>query len=603
MKKITAYISTIALILGIYTEGSSQTYGLQVLGGTQVYIESGTTVNVVNNLSTKVDGTGSTINNNGTWATAGDLLNQNNGYLVNGLYQVGGSLNNTSAFGLNTTFEFNGDVNPATINTTWGLNNVTINKGPTNPVVNLASSIDITGVLTFTSGYLQLNGFNAAIDPAGSITGFSPTSYVITNVPSGKLIQRVSFSPLTFPVGTGVGDYTPMTIKQSFITVPTLSVSVQNNVLTNGVSGSPLTQGVVNKSWVIGDVGTPLFKQLTLTPQWNGSNEASLDGTKCGLSRWNPTTSAWDLAWSNVGAKAGAGPYTRTRNNISDLGTFAVGGKVLATYVQLSAKVFLQGPYPTSGTSPFLMSDALRTSFLLPKAENSTAPSGQTPRPNGFTHQAWGGGEDASSYSSLSNQPSTNDNIVDWVFVELRDPSVSSLVLHTRAALLQKDGDIVNEDGTSPLKIYGVPDGSYFISIKHRNHIAVRSATTKILSRTATTVMDFTTSLSEALTPISPITNAAMATVVGSKYALWGGNANGDASITMTGFSVNNNDYLKLRNTLGLPTNVLSNLYSIQDLNMDGSVTMTGFAASNNDYLRLRNILVTPTATISQPPF
>jgi hypothetical protein len=591
----------IAFILVLHTEGGfAQTYGFQLVNGGKLYIESGTTFTLVNNLSVKVDGTGSTINNNGTLAMAGDLLNQNDGYLVNGLYKIGGSLNNTSAFGLNTTFEFNGDANPATINTTWGLNNVTINKGPTNPIVNLASSVDITGVLNFTSGYLQLNGFNAAIDPAGSVTGFSPTSYVITNVPSGKLIQRFNFAPLTFPVGTAVGDYTPMTMTQSFITLPTLSVSVQNNVLTNGVSGSPLTQGVVNKSWVIGDVGTPLFKKLTLTPQWNGSNEASLDGNRCGVSRWNPTTSAWDLAWSNVGAKTGAGPYTHTRSDISEVGTFAVGGKALGTYVQVSPKVFLQGAYPLSGG---VMNDALRTAFLIPKGENTTATSGQVPRPIGFTHQAWGGGEDTSPFASFNNQSSTNDNIVDWVFVELRDPSVSSTVLHTRAALLQKDGDVVNEDGTSPLKIYGVPDGNYYISIKHRNHIAVRSATTKSLSQGATKVVDFTTSLSEALTPVSPITNAAMASVAGGKFAMWGGDANGDNKVKMGGLSAASSDYLKLTGVLGSLTNIINTVYSNQDLNMDGIVKMGGLSANSSDYLKLTGILGGLTVTISQPTF
>jgi hypothetical protein len=155
MKRITAYVSTIALILGIYTEGSSQTYGLQVLGGTQVYIQSGTTVNVVNNLGTKIDGTGTIVINNGTVAMEGDFLSQNGSNVQAGLYKIGGSFINSSTFGAtNSTVELTGD-NPATINSTFALYNLTINKGSTNPIVNLAANTFMNGTLNFTSGYIQ----------------------------------------------------------------------------------------------------------------------------------------------------------------------------------------------------------------------------------------------------------------------------------------------------------------------------------------------------------------------------------------------------------------------------------------------------------------
>ena len=594
MKKTKQYIGLIALLLGLYTEGGfAQTYGFQLVHGAQLYIQPGTTFTLGNNLSVKVEDLGSTINNNGTLAMEGDLLNQNDGSVQNGLYKIGGSLTTiTGSWGANTTVEFNGNTNAATLNTIWGMNNVTINKGTAFPVVNLASSADIAGVLTFTSGYLQTNVFSVNMTSTGSITGYDATKFIITNS-SGVLRQNVSLSTITYPIGTANGSYTPLSIKQTAGSAALLGVRVQDQVLTNGTSGPQLNASVVNKTWTITESGGPVTKKLDLTAQWNSSNELSLDGTKCGISRWNPTTSAWDLAWSNVGAKAGSDSYTRTRSNIAEVGTFAVGGKALATYVQLSAKVFLQGAYASSS----LMIDGLRTAFLIPKAESTTAPSGQSPRPSAFTHLAWGGGEDTSPFNSFSNQSNTDDNIVDWVFVELRDPSVSATVLHTRAALLQKDGDVVNEDGTSPLKIYGVPDGNYYISIKHRNHIAVRSATTKSLSQAATTVVDFTTNLSESLaTPVGTAYNS-LATMPDGKYALWGGNTNSDGLIRRSGTTTN--DYGLFLNYLGASLSVL-NVYRREDFSLDGRVSRTG--VSTNDYSKFLGYLGS-NLSITQPTF
>jgi hypothetical protein len=606
MNKKKVFLWLIALIFGLNIEGVAQTYGLQILNGTKLVIQSGTTVNVVNNLGTKIDGTDSGITNNGTLKMEGSFLNQNNAVVQNGSYIIGGSLTNTASFLNGAVFLEN--TTPAVLSSTTPLGSLSMNKVLPNTLVNLGSPIDITGALTFTKGQIQVNTFDLT---CSAISGFSSSDFVITNS-TGGLVSKVgsvalppsgNVLPSDYPVGTSATSYTPIKIQpatQNFTDV-FLKVVVKNNVNTdpNNAASTTITSGVVNKSWVVTAVGTPTAQNLTVTPQWNGADESSgFDGAKCGVSRWNTATSAWDLAWANVGAKAGAAPYTRTRSGITEVGTFAVGNKPVATYIQLSAKVILQGAYPITGTSGLLMGDGLRAA-ILPKTESTVAPSGQSPRPNGFTHQAWGGGEDVSIYGSFSSQAIANDNIVDWVFVELRDHLVSGTVLHTRAALLQKDGDIVNEDGTAPLKIYGVPDGNYYISIKHRNHLAVRSAVTKNLSRAATTVMDFTTNLSEALATHSGAAYNALATMIDGKYALWGGNINSDAVLRRTG-PVNINDALLITNFLGI-IQTISGTYNREDVNMNGTVTRSG-PTIINDALRVTNYLGTNTAVL-QPTF
>ncbi len=63
------------------------------------------------------------------------------------------------------------------------------------------------------------------------------------------------------------------------------------------------------------------------------------------------------------------------------------------------------------------------------------------------------------------------DAIVDWVFLELRDKNDYSSVVATRSGLLQRDGDIVDLDGTSAVFFPDVTVDSYFLVVRHRNHL------------------------------------------------------------------------------------------------------------------------------------
>ena len=64
--------------------------------------------------------------------------------------------------------------------------------------------------------------------------------------------------------------------------------------------------------------------------------------------------------------------------------------------------------------------------------------------------------------------------MVDWIWVEIIDSNDISNILHSRSAILQKDGDIVDLDGISPLEL-NINQGYYFINIKHRNHITIKT--------------------------------------------------------------------------------------------------------------------------------
>ncbi|HQI50255.1 MAG TPA: hypothetical protein PLN61_16510, partial [bacterium] len=139
------------------------------------------------------------------------------------------------------------------------------------------------------------------------------------------------------------------------------------------------------------------------------------------------------------------------------------------SYVYLQAKIFLQGPYdPVSG----LMSTALNTANQIPLV---------SPYPD---------------HRMLTSIPA---NITDWVQVELRDAGFGFVT--AKSVLLNKNGALVDDDGiNTQIIMEGVPDGNYHIVIRHRNHIAVMSATPIALSSGPAAMYDFTTAESQSWT-------------------------------------------------------------------------------------------------------
>lgn len=96
------------------------------------------------------------------------------------------------------------------------------------------------------------------------------------------------------------------------------------------------------------------------------------------------------------------------------------------------------------------------------------------------------------SITSPSVLLTTGENaIVDWVFLELRDANNPASVISTRSALLQRDGDIVDLDGTSPVAFANTPYQPYYIAVKHRNHLGAMTATPINFNGLAATI-DFT---------------------------------------------------------------------------------------------------------------
>ena len=217
----------------------------------------------------------------------------------------------------------------------------------------------------------------------------------------------------------------------------------------------------------------------------------------------------------------------------------------------VEVNVMLGGPFdPVTG----LMHDSLRTAGLLPLLEPFTA----------LGHELTSGGGEALSAEVLSI--SGPDAIVDWVVVELRSSIDPSEVRASRAALLQRDGTIVDLDGTSPL-VMRVVDGAYHVAVRHRNHLGAMSNTAIALTASQPGSFDFMD---------QPVHGNSAQVIISGTPALWPGNVNGDGMVRYCGAG-NDRDVVLSHIGGAVPTNVVSG-YHPADVNMDGSVSYTGTA-------------------------
>jgi len=195
----------------------------------------------------------------------------------------------------------------------------------------------------------------------------------------------------------------------------------------------------------------------------------------------------------------------------------------------LSVRFFLEGAYEVNTG---LMRDDLRDRGLLPAADPWSLSSDIPPAALAVTG---------------------NNALVDWVLIELRDPNDLATTLYTTSGLVQRDGDLVDADGTSLVSIdYPLPNEVYIL-IHHKNHLRVMSAGA-VAADVNTITFDFTTQ------------NSYQGGGTGQKElspGIWGlytGESNADHQVTGAD------------KAYWATENGLFNIYSSNDFNVDGEV-------------------------------
>ena len=418
--------------------------------------------------------------------------------------------------------------------------------------VTLTGNLKVGTSLLFTNGKIVLGANNLTLTDVATVTGQGASKFVETNS-TGQLIKLLTANVATLELPLGVGtNYRP-----AFVTSTGTYSNANVGVRVLGVADPnkpPMISDYVATYWPVtktGITGTVTVAGQYLTGDITGT-ETNLRGYFFNGTDWSSTGEAHDAALNRVSA-----PITSASGSVSGMDKF-----VLA-----KAKAFLQGAYnSTTG----VMNDGLRTpTNLIPLTDPYRS------APYNFTQVSNATPETALA-SVFANQPSTNDNIVDWVFLELRSTvSPGNTVLQTRSALVKRDGSIVDVDGVSPVTFNNTINANYTIAVRHRNHLGISAdPATNLLAlgetKSTAPLLDLTTATDAQIFGAANVNYA----VVGGKNLLYAGNVSGNGVVRYQGTNgpgaSNVSDRIALLTDLG--NNELNTLSTYQR----GDVTMNG---------------------------
>ncbi len=336
---------------------------------------------------------------------------------------------------------------------------------------------------------------------------FPSGNVILTKIESGFFIVR----PQIFHLTDAVSEVDCATNTAEFeLNIPTALLSSTFDLDVNGLPGSPtITSSAIN---------VPGTTTITIS---------NLESVQNGITHFQIILSA-------------------------DYGEYIIAASVEKKEVNLIAKTFLEGPYDEN---TLVQSDEL--------LQNGTIPLEEPYTDLGFNTVNGGG---ATTSQDILNAAG-NDAVTDWIFVELRDGNDPTSIVATQAALLQKDGDIVNTLGNEVINFKCVNTDAVYVVLRHRNHLGVRSLNSFDIDQTIVT--DFTS-------PSFDLLGGEKMVTLGNVRAMYAGDANNDGQVN----PVDKNDYWRTEN--GQPYNYID---SKADFNLDGMVN----PVDKNGYWRLNN--------------
>jgi len=455
-----------------------------------------------------------------------------------------------------------------------GANVVTLNSGFVNPK-DVGVQADGRIIILDDSGIKRMDtdGSNIVTLISGSFDKFAieSTGTIVAVNSSNQTVSRFIEGSSSNRVAVDVTVLTPeIDVKGNGVSIANgeTSISIVNNTDFGSVyfgCYEELTYTIENTgTGTLGFTSSPLPIAIAGSTDFTITEQPAFWGIGAGESlsftvRYTPSmTGAVNTATISIANNdCDENPYT-----------FNVQGTSLAP-ILVDIDVYLQGATlnPNTGEE-HLMRDDLRVAGLLPT---------NTPYSDG-----------ASCNATVFN--ATGDNaIVDWVWVELRDATTNTTVLHSQSALLQRDGDVVATDGVSTLGLCNTV-GNYYVAVKHRNHLAVMTASTVALS-TTTTALNFKDANNQITFGTDAQTTFGMQSGV---VGMWSGDANGDGRSNYLGGvsdipSIRSQVFNDPNNSVfgGPPVATYqSQGYNITDVNMDG---ITVYSGSESEILYVRN--------------
>src|SRR6185437_7751182 len=327
--------------------------------------------------------------------------------------------------------------------------------------INLTGNARISNSLLFTNGKIIAGYYNLSLADIATTTGMGTGNFVETNGP-GQVIKEITsnLNALEIPVGAGT------VYRPAFLTTSGSNSGAKVGVQVLGtvsVNSPSMASDYINTNWTITETG--INGSLNTSAKYLTSD---ISGTESNLKPYlfNGTDWSSTVGTINTATNTISFPISIASANITAMDKFDL----------LKSKMFLQGAY---NSSTHLMIDNLRTGGLIPTSDPYS-----TSTYNGAFARVNDAVTETIDPSILNDQPLQGNNIVDWVFLELRN---GHTVLQTRSALVQRDGDIVDVDGKSPVTFNNVNNGNYTIAVRHRNHLGL-----------STDPSTFTPALSEA---------------------------------------------------------------------------------------------------------
>jgi len=438
--------------------------------------------------------------------------------------------------------------------------------------VNLLSNIKIDSNLQFTNGKININNNDLIFSEAANITGGDEFKYITTNG-AGKAIKFLNNNLTDFEIPIGNNNYRPVYLNTSG-SYTNASVSLKS--VDTSFSEKPLhIVDYLKNYWSVNQSG--INGNLQVTAQFNNNidvfgNAMNINGYYFDGNEWSSANSS-----SNISLHRITVPVSNSQGIISGMNAF----------VYLGSKAYLQGAY---NNITGLMDDKLRTPVqYLPLTDPYSTPI----YASNFQHIQHPISETTDN-SVLANQTNDSNNIVDWVFLELRNQNtIGNSILATRSALIQKDGEIVDTDGKSPVTFNYIPQGNYALSVRHRNHLALSLNPAYAMTLSENKSAAFTSNLIDLSTmPANQVFGTSNGYTTGIHPSLsnirlmWSGNSNGNNNIRYSGFL---NDRAAILTDLNNNENNILTGYYRSDLNMNGTVN---YSDTNSDKsFLLQNIL------------
>ena len=450
--------------------------------------------------------------------------------------------------------------------------------------VLLTGSVKIGTNLLFVNGKLRTAASDLIIASAATITGNNSSRFVWTDG-TGQLKKELTtnISNYEFPIGEN-NNYRPAYLTTSGSSFSNANFGVRLIAMADA-NKPPMIANYINAYWPVTNTGIS-GGIISLAGQY--LDPSDITGTEFNLAGYYFNGTNWNSSGET---------HNNATNQISATVTNS-SGEIYAMnkFITVGVRAFLQGAYNNAAGT---MTDALRGGTnIIPLAD----PYRSSPYNSSFTHVNNPTTETVAS-AIFNNQASTNDDMVDWVFIELRNTaSPGNVVLQTRSTLIQRDGDIVDIDGVSPVTFNNVTNGTYTIAIRHRNHLGVstNSTTPQSLNETKSTafttnVVDLRTMTANNINGTSSGYTTSSHPTLGTVNLLWGGNANFNSNIRYTGLS-NDKDYILVNTLSNNPATVLTNVYSAADINMNRVVRYTGLT-NDKDFLYI-TVLQSNTVTV-----